>query len=330
MFISRFIGAVLATQIITAPLLATQERVHREMVEALEAYAAYKMGNYREAFEAWLVLAQKGNSQGILNVAHMYQAGEGVERDPTQALYWYQRGANQGDPLALYQLALAHEKGLGTPADQAKAREYLQLAAEAGATSAQGRLGREYFLAGEGDEARYWLRRAAEGGDAEALANLARLEGEAASNLGLPTPGVPLSPGQRSRLRTFIDDLNAAANARDAAWLTAAVDPTASIHVRLPGQADYQTLTKDEFQALWQATFDRSDRYRFTRARFDIQRRGPHWVVQSAIKEYLTRAATTQQLILDERLELRLDDGEIAIDKVVLDVQRAESVATLP
>ena len=64
----------------SAPVMAA-DRVSREAVEALEAYAVYKMAQYPEAYRRFLGLAQKDNVQGMLNVANMLQAGLGTERD---------------------------------------------------------------------------------------------------------------------------------------------------------------------------------------------------------------------------------------------------------
>jgi len=57
---------------------ALADKRSREAVEALEAYAVYKMAMYDEAYARFMALAEKGNQQGMLNVAGMLAAGLGV------------------------------------------------------------------------------------------------------------------------------------------------------------------------------------------------------------------------------------------------------------
>ena len=78
----RFCVIVLfASLLIGQSAFAGQARIHTEMVEALEAYAYQKMGQHEQAFIKWMVLAEKGNAQGILNVANAYQDGtDALER----------------------------------------------------------------------------------------------------------------------------------------------------------------------------------------------------------------------------------------------------------
>ncbi|MCI0744788.1 MAG: sel1 repeat family protein [Verrucomicrobia subdivision 3 bacterium] len=48
--------------------------------------------------------AQEGNSMAQNNLALMYTAGDGVERDLSEATKWFSRAAAQGDPAAQYHL----------------------------------------------------------------------------------------------------------------------------------------------------------------------------------------------------------------------------------
>ena len=42
---------------------ASQEQIAREMIQVLEAYAVYKMGDFDEAYSRYLTLAEAGNRQ---------------------------------------------------------------------------------------------------------------------------------------------------------------------------------------------------------------------------------------------------------------------------
>lgn len=298
--------------------LAEQDRIHREMVENLKAYAVYKMGNHEEAFAAWMALAQKGNTQGILNVANMYQAGEGVAKDPAQAFHWYQKGAQQGDPLALYNIARAYDAGLGTPADARQARVYFERAADAGSVDAQRRLAGYFLDANDQSQARRWLQRAADNGDWQAQAQLDAMQPDRRTHRSA------VAPEQRLTVRELLVNLDDAANARDAAWLTNDLTEDCIILVRLPGNTMFQKLTKPEYQQLWQSTFDQTERYRFTRTYFDVSANESSVQVQSVIREYLTNNSLTKTLQIDEQLELQWRGSGVVISGVQLDVSAVD------
>jgi hypothetical protein len=99
-----------------------QTRVARDMIRVLEAYAVYKMGQYDLAFERYIVLAEDGNRQGMLNVANMYAAGKGVEQSDTHAFQWYLRLAESGDRLGIAETAKAYRTGTGVQEDAERAR----------------------------------------------------------------------------------------------------------------------------------------------------------------------------------------------------------------
>ncbi|MEQ8824421.1 MAG: tetratricopeptide repeat protein [Filomicrobium sp.] len=310
--------ALTAIPTICGIAFAGREQVHIEMVETLEAYAVYKMGRYEDAFEAWLALAEKGNAQGILNVANMYLAGEGVPKDPRKAISWYRKGAEQGDPHCLLNLAKAYETGDGIEPDQDKAKQFFERAAGAGASEAQIRVAQRHLMLGETGQARVWLERAAGKGEQLAMAMLANLE---------PSPAADettVSVSERRRIDALVADMDAAANARDANWLTKAVRENAVINIQLPGQPEFQQLTKDEYRKLWEVTFSKTERYRFARNDHQIKAGGKRIILHSKIREYLTTNSRTEELILNEELALSAGPtGRLTIDRVTLSVTRA-------
>ena len=99
-----------------------QTRVARDMIRVLEAYAVYKMGQYDLAFERYIVLAEDGNRQGMLNVANMYAAGKGVEQSHTNAFQWYLRLAESGDQFGMEETAEAYRAGRGVQQNSEQAQ----------------------------------------------------------------------------------------------------------------------------------------------------------------------------------------------------------------
>ena len=112
-----------------------------QAVQSLQAYAKYKMAQYDEARKIWLDLASKGNSSAFINLANLYEQGQGVERDLTQAFYWLQKAADSNDVRGLFQLAMAYEKGAGVERNLPQASYWLEQAAQQGDETAQFNLG---------------------------------------------------------------------------------------------------------------------------------------------------------------------------------------------
>jgi TPR repeat protein len=171
-----------------------------DAVESLNAYAAYKLGDYQTARERWLALAERGNTSAMINIANMYEQGQGVEQDQQTALSWQRRAADLGDSRAQLHLGVAYEEGHGVERDPRQAAEWFRKAAEQDDATAQFNLGVMLATAyGEGldqstpaerTEAITWLERAADGGHPDAaqlLSTLRDIDGAAKSG-GTATP----------------------------------------------------------------------------------------------------------------------------------------------
>ena len=103
--LSRVSLAALMTLSLPLPLAVAQERdFAREAVTNLNAYAAFKMGKYDEAKKIWEGLAEKGNTTALLNLANMFQQGQGVSQDDREAHELVEKAAALGDPRAQYEL----------------------------------------------------------------------------------------------------------------------------------------------------------------------------------------------------------------------------------
>lgn len=111
---------------------ATPDTVSRQAVDGLEAYAAYKMGRYVEARALWEALAAQGNTTAMVNLATLFEQGQGTPADRARALAWTRKAAEAGDARAMVSLGLAHEGALGLPRDMAAAERWFRAAAEQG------------------------------------------------------------------------------------------------------------------------------------------------------------------------------------------------------
>lgn len=76
-----------------------------QAVEALEAYAVYKMGMYELARQRWEGLAAKHNATAMVNLAAMASQGQGGPRDEAAAEMWLRKAADLGDARAIEELA---------------------------------------------------------------------------------------------------------------------------------------------------------------------------------------------------------------------------------
>lgn len=81
-------------------------------------------------------------AQGYLGF--LYESGNGVERNYTQAVKWYQKAAEQGHDVAQYNLGLMYHLGKGVQQNDATAVKWFRKAAEQGHQSAQHNLGVMY------------------------------------------------------------------------------------------------------------------------------------------------------------------------------------------
>ncbi len=79
-----------------------------------------------------LALAQQGHPVAQFNLGVKYDFGQGVEKDPVQAVRWYRLAAAQGHGGAQFNLAGMYFEGLGVPRDLVRATMWFTLSAEAG------------------------------------------------------------------------------------------------------------------------------------------------------------------------------------------------------
>lgn len=104
-----------------------------------DGVVAYRAGEFSQALDAWLPLAEQGHVLAQTLVGSLYAYGQGVERDDAVAARWFQRAAEAGSAQAQYNLAILYENGWGVSKDLQQARHWYRTAADQGRTDAANR-----------------------------------------------------------------------------------------------------------------------------------------------------------------------------------------------
>ena len=87
--------------------------------------------------------AEQGEATTQLSLGSMYDNGEGVPQDYTEAVKWYRMAAEQGDATAQFNLGVMYRKGQGVPQDYLQAHMWVNLAA----SKSQGEKNKKYAKA---------------------------------------------------------------------------------------------------------------------------------------------------------------------------------------
>jgi TPR repeat protein len=106
-----------------------------------------------------------------------FSKGQGVAKNPQQAVFWTRKAAEAGDAGAQYDLSTYYYQGInGLPEDEREFIRWTRAAANGGYPAAQYNLGLSYYQGSNGlpknfAESARWLRLAAEQGDPDAQAD---------------------------------------------------------------------------------------------------------------------------------------------------------------
>lgn len=311
------VGLILAASL-SGSALANERGGTSAMIEVYEAYAVYKMGRFDEAFEMYKELAERGVARAMLNVAHMYAQGEGVEQDRERALHWYTRGAEAGDTTSMLETGEAYRDGRGTAVDMDEADRWFRRAAESGNSEAQWIWGESLYQAGDRSEGLEWIERSArDGGHGEARRFLSALRAETGDER-------QVSDTERSALLATQQRIDDAARNLDPAGIVAPVRDDARIRVRLPNSSGWDEMDRSELQALWQATFDQIDDYRYQRGDVELTAVEDGIVATSRIREDLDGADGGRRLEIHETAEFRMHGEQAEIHRLELDIREAD------
>ncbi len=125
-----------------------------------------------QKFAATLKEAERGDAVAQRDLGMMYENGDGVAKDDTQAVVWHRKAAEQGDAKAQVNLGVHYAYGEGVPEDAVQAVAWFRKASEQGDARAQRALGAMYRIGKGVDkdaaQAVEWMRKAAEQGDVKA------------------------------------------------------------------------------------------------------------------------------------------------------------------
>ena len=136
-----------------------------------------------QAVKWFISAAEGGDADGQCLLGGMYGKGEDVSKDRDAALKWLRAGADQGEALCYYELALLSAGQ--SPPDYRTAEQWARKAAN------EGDAGGEYLLAllldgkpGARTQQLSWLRKSAAQGNDDAKRELARLSGNGRNSGG--------------------------------------------------------------------------------------------------------------------------------------------------
>ena len=149
------------------------DRFHYQLGRALFAVRDYPaaLASYKKAFEL-------GNTRALHALGSMYDNGEGVEKDPARARFYYEIAAEMKFAPAIVSLGVQQERGIGGEKDPAKAFDLYRRAADLGEARAVNKLGelteKGLGVAADPKQARALYEKSANMGEPEAMINLAR------------------------------------------------------------------------------------------------------------------------------------------------------------
>jgi TPR repeat protein len=125
-----------------------------------------------EAVKWYRKAADQGYVDGQLRLAGCYFEGTGVEKDPVEAAKWFRKAADQGNAGAQSIIGSLFLEGIGVEKDPAEAVKWCRKAADQGRAEAQAHLGDSYCngtgVEKDPAEAVKWYRKAADQGHAGA------------------------------------------------------------------------------------------------------------------------------------------------------------------
>ncbi len=124
--------------------------------------------------------AEKGHGRSAEMLGDLYFEGLLVPKDDAQAMAWYSKGSDAGEPGAMLAMARMLGNGQGVPRDREEATRYARMAVASGSLKAAGELGERllvgesYYLLLTDEEALEWLEKAAHAGHGSSIQDLSR------------------------------------------------------------------------------------------------------------------------------------------------------------
>jgi TPR repeat protein len=89
--------------------------------------SSYRQGRFDLALGDFEPLARSGNPYAQFMMGTMYLRGEGVPRDPGQAVRWFRQAADTGEPNSQGALGVLYKAGQGVSQDRVEAYKWISL-----------------------------------------------------------------------------------------------------------------------------------------------------------------------------------------------------------
>ncbi|MEJ2178385.1 MAG: tetratricopeptide repeat protein, partial [Gammaproteobacteria bacterium] len=146
--------------------------------EYVRGVRAFADGDFEQAAEFWLADAYRGAADAQFNLGVLYIEGKGLPVDRGEAIFWFEKAANQGHPEAQYNLGHLLLEQTGDVEKISQGIEWWRKSAEAGFAVAQYNYGRAlYYGVGVNEsrpKAKSWFEKSAAGGNIKAERFLAQ------------------------------------------------------------------------------------------------------------------------------------------------------------
>ena len=126
---------------LVAALLVVGAEALADFQDGMEAYNS---GNYLYAYDEFRALAINGDAAAQYRLGVMYEKGQGIPQDYSQAAAWYLKAAVQDDSRAQFAIAEMYAQGEGVPKNEKQALTWYIEAADHGLPKAQYLIGLMY------------------------------------------------------------------------------------------------------------------------------------------------------------------------------------------
>ncbi len=115
---------------LAAALLFATPLAHADFNDGV---VALMMGDFDKALQTFVPLAETSeHAYAQYFLGRMYEAGQGVEKNPETAAEWYRKAAEKGVGDAQFRLGAMYEAGQGVPTDMEYAYGWYSVAAHVG------------------------------------------------------------------------------------------------------------------------------------------------------------------------------------------------------
>lgn len=151
------LSILLALLINTSTVSWAEKNVEEHLTEVIElqeqaktvktlqqAWSAYKLSDYKAALGLWMPLAEAGNSSAQTLIGLMYNQGNAVRQDSSEAAKWYEMASKQEYGPAQWRLAMLYYHGSGIAQNYQKAAKLYHASAQQGDVYSQKVLGFMY------------------------------------------------------------------------------------------------------------------------------------------------------------------------------------------